>query len=87
VVAGVDTPVALHLGPAVSWLVTLVAVGGTSVFLGVTVLVCALAGRWALIARLDLAIATTLLYRLCTTYLPPIWGWGALAWLRRHDEL
>ena len=35
----------------------------------------------------DLAIATTLLYRLCTTYLPPIWGWAALAWLRRHDEL
>ena len=35
----------------------------------------------------DLAVATTLLYRLCTTYLPPIWGWGALAWLRRHDEL
>src|SRR5690242_10854595 len=54
--AGVDTPVALHLGPAVSWLVTLVAVGGTSVFLGVTVLVCALAGRWALIARLIVAV-------------------------------
>ena len=35
----------------------------------------------------DLAIAATLLYRLCTTYLPPIWGWGALLWLRRHDEL
>lgn len=35
----------------------------------------------------DLAIAATLLYRLCTTYLPPIWGWVALVWLRRHDEL
>jgi len=35
----------------------------------------------------DLAIAATLLYRLCTTYLPPIWGWAALVWLRRHDEL
>jgi len=35
----------------------------------------------------ELAIAATLLYRLCTTYLPPIWGWGALVWLRRHDEL
>jgi uncharacterized membrane protein YbhN (UPF0104 family) len=35
----------------------------------------------------DLAVAVTLLYRLCTTYLPPIWGWGALVWLRRHDEL
>jgi len=35
----------------------------------------------------DLAVAATLLYRLCTTYLPPIWGWAALVWLRRHDEL
>src|SRR5215831_18004309 len=55
VTAGRGTPVAPHLGPGVSWLVTLVAVGGTSVFLGVSVLVCALARRWALIARLILA--------------------------------
>jgi uncharacterized membrane protein YbhN (UPF0104 family) len=55
VAAGRGTPVTPHLGPAVSWLVTLVAVGGTSVFLGVSALVCALAGRWALIARLILA--------------------------------
>jgi hypothetical protein len=55
VAAGRGTPVAPHLGPAVSWLVTFVAVGGTSVFLGVSALVCALAGRWALIARLILA--------------------------------
>ncbi len=33
------------------------------------------------------AIAATLLYRLATTYLPPIWGWGAMAWLRRRDAL
>jgi uncharacterized membrane protein YbhN (UPF0104 family) len=52
VAVGAGTPVALHLGPAVSWLVTLVAVGGTSAFLVVSALVCALAGRWALIARL-----------------------------------
>jgi uncharacterized membrane protein YbhN (UPF0104 family) len=55
VAEGRAAPVAPHLGPAVSWLVTLVAVGGTSVFLGVTVLVGALAGRWALIARLIVA--------------------------------
>jgi uncharacterized membrane protein YbhN (UPF0104 family) len=55
VAAGAGSPVAPRLGPAVSWLVTLVAVGGTSVFLGVSVLVCALAGRWALIARLTIA--------------------------------
>ncbi len=22
-----------------------------------------------------------------TPYLPPLWGWGALVWLRRHDAL
>jgi uncharacterized membrane protein YbhN (UPF0104 family) len=35
----------------------------------------------------DQAIAATLIYRACTTYLPPLWGWGALVWLRRHDAL
>jgi glycosyltransferase 2 family protein len=35
----------------------------------------------------DLAIAATILYRACTTYLPPLWGWGALVWLRRRDAL
>jgi uncharacterized membrane protein YbhN (UPF0104 family) len=35
----------------------------------------------------DQAIAATLLYRACTTYLPPLWGWGALVWLRRRDAL
>lgn len=33
------------------------------------------------------AIAATLIYRASTTYLPPLWGWGALVWLRRHDAL
>jgi uncharacterized membrane protein YbhN (UPF0104 family) len=55
VASGAGTPVAPHLWPAVSWLVTLVAVGGTSAFLGVSVLVCALARRWALMARLIIA--------------------------------
>jgi uncharacterized membrane protein YbhN (UPF0104 family) len=31
------------------------------------------------------AVATTFTYRTFTAYLPPIWGWFALAWLRRHD--
>jgi len=44
VAAGAGTPAAAHLGPAVSSLVTLVAVGGTSVFLGVSLLMCALGG-------------------------------------------
>jgi uncharacterized membrane protein YbhN (UPF0104 family) len=35
----------------------------------------------------DQAIAATLIYRAATTYLPPLWGWGALVWLRRHDAL
>ena len=35
----------------------------------------------------ELAIAAVVIYRACTTYLPPLWGWGALVWLRRHDAL
>ncbi len=33
----------------------------------------------------DVAIGATLLYRLVTAYLPPIWGWFSLVWLRRHN--
>ena len=56
VAAGAGTAVAPHPGPAVSWLVTLVAVGGTRAFLGVSVVVSALARRWVLIARLAVAV-------------------------------
>ena len=35
----------------------------------------------------DLAVSATLIYRAATTYLPPLWGWGAMVWLRRHDDL
>jgi uncharacterized membrane protein YbhN (UPF0104 family) len=35
----------------------------------------------------DLAAAATLLFRACTTYLPPLWGWPALGALRRHEEI
>jgi uncharacterized membrane protein YbhN (UPF0104 family) len=31
------------------------------------------------------AIATTFTARLFTAYLPPIWGWFALRWMRRRD--
>ena len=31
------------------------------------------------------AVAATFTARLFTAYLPPIWGWVALQWLRRHD--
>jgi uncharacterized membrane protein YbhN (UPF0104 family) len=31
------------------------------------------------------AIAATFTARLFTAYLPPIWGWFALRWLRQHD--
>lgn len=33
----------------------------------------------------DVAVGGTLLFRLCTTYLPPIWGWGSLVWLQRRE--
>jgi len=31
------------------------------------------------------AVAATFTARLFTSYLPPIWGWAALQWLRRRD--
>jgi len=30
-------------------------------------------------------VAATFTARACTSYLPPIWGWFALSWLRRRD--
>jgi len=33
----------------------------------------------------EIAVATTFTHRLFTAYLPPIWGWFALRWLRRND--
>ena len=31
--------------------------------------------------------ATAILFRLVTFYLPPLWGWLSLRWLRHHDYL
>jgi uncharacterized protein (TIRG00374 family) len=33
----------------------------------------------------DQAVAAVLIQRLCTAYLPPIWGWLTLAWMRRRE--
>jgi uncharacterized membrane protein YbhN (UPF0104 family) len=33
------------------------------------------------------AVAATFTARMFTTYLPPIWGWFAFQWLRRHDYI
>jgi uncharacterized membrane protein YbhN (UPF0104 family) len=35
----------------------------------------------------DQAVAAVFIQRLCTAYLPPIWGWVALTWMRRHEYL
>ena len=35
----------------------------------------------------DQAVAAVLLYRICTTYLPPVWGWMSLVWLRHRSYL
>jgi uncharacterized protein (TIRG00374 family) len=31
------------------------------------------------------AVAAVFIQRLCTAYLPPIWGWVTLAWMRRRE--
>lgn len=33
----------------------------------------------------DQAVAAVFIQRLFTTYLPPIWGWVTLAWMRRRE--
>ena len=33
----------------------------------------------------DQAVAAVLIQRLFTAYLPPIWGWLTLAWMRRRE--
>jgi uncharacterized protein (TIRG00374 family) len=33
------------------------------------------------------AVPATFAYRLITAYLPPVWGYPAIFWLRRHDHL
>jgi uncharacterized membrane protein YbhN (UPF0104 family) len=35
----------------------------------------------------EAAFATAILYRIATFYLPPVWGWFALQWLRRNHYL
>jgi glycosyltransferase 2 family protein len=35
----------------------------------------------------DAALATALLYRIATFYLPPVWGFLAMGWLRSNDLL
>jgi uncharacterized membrane protein YbhN (UPF0104 family) len=33
----------------------------------------------------EIAVAATFTARACTAYLPPIWGWFALKWLRKNE--
>ena len=33
----------------------------------------------------DQAVAAVLIQRLFTSYLPPVWGWATLAWMRRRE--
>ncbi len=35
----------------------------------------------------DIAVAAAITHRLITAYLPPIWGWFSLNWMRKHDYL
>jgi uncharacterized protein (TIRG00374 family) len=35
----------------------------------------------------ETALATALVYRISTFYLPPLWGFGAMQWLQRNNYL
>jgi uncharacterized protein (TIRG00374 family) len=43
------------------------------------------AGLVALGVDQSVALAAALVQRLCTYYLPPLWGYFALRWLNRRD--
>jgi glycosyltransferase 2 family protein len=45
------------------------------------------AGLTAVGVPSDTAVAAVLVYRLCSYYLPPTWGWFCLSWLKRHEYL
>ena len=55
VAAGLDTPVTVAIPTWISWLVTGMAVGGTSAFIVAAVLVCLFARRWSLIGQVVVA--------------------------------
>ena len=55
---------------------------------GVGVMQAALtAGLMAAGVEATVATATAMLFRAITFYLPPLWGWLSLRWLRQHDYL
>ena len=35
----------------------------------------------------DQAVAAVLIQRFFTSYLPPVWGWATLAWMRRREHV
>jgi uncharacterized membrane protein YbhN (UPF0104 family) len=45
------------------------------------------AGLAAVGVSSDVALPAVILYRLCSYYLPPIWGWVSLRWLTHRDYL
>ena len=45
------------------------------------------AGLTAIGVDADVAVSAVLVYRLVSTYLPPIWGYFCLNWLKSHDYL
>jgi len=46
-----------------------------------------IAGMTAAGVPTTIAVAATLTARLCTAYLPPVWGYPSLVWMRRNEYL
>ena len=70
VATGVDAPVSVSIPVSISWLVTGVAVCGTTVFIVTAVLLCLLARRWNLVGHVVLAAGASALV-----------AWGVGHWL------
>jgi len=59
---------------------TLIAVNSLAALIGTAVPVLTAAGILQ-----DQAVAAVLIQRFFTAYLPPVWGWFTLAWMRRRE--
>ena len=78
---------ALHaIGQQASIATLVVVITGASIVGGAGVVE---AGMIALLTGAGIpqqqAVAAVFIQRLCTAYLPPIWGWATLAWMRRRE--
>jgi len=79
--AGIEVP-KLAEAKRVSWPNLLFAVGS---MIGIWLIIGMIAGLTSAGIPQEQAVAAVLIQRFFTSYLPPVWGWATLAWMRRRE--